>query len=42
MIDILNTLESRTRRCSVIHGSAGTGKTVLAISLMFELVNSNP
>ena len=42
MIDILNTLESETRGCSVIHGSAGTGKTVLAISLMFELVNSNP
>lgn len=42
MMDILNTLESNARGCSVIHGSAGTGKTVLAICLMFELANANP
>lgn len=42
IMDILESLESGVRGSSVIHGSAGTGKTVLAICMMFELVHTDP
>ena len=41
MRDVIETLSEGGRAASVIHGSAGTGKTVLAMSMVFTLVNAS-
>lgn len=39
--NVLRALQSGGRGATVVDGSAGTGKTVLATSLMFKLVNAD-
>ncbi len=39
--DILEKLSNGESGTSVIHGSAGTGKTILAINMIFQLINAD-
>lgn len=39
--DIIDKLDSGIKSASVIHGSVGTGKTVVLINILHRLINSN-